>query len=189
MRDVMVDLETMGKGPDAAVVAIGAVFMDLKGLRAGPEFYREVSLCSAVRFGGQMDPETVLWWMGQKDEARAMFRNPGGHITEVLAGFSVWAQATCPASELAVWGNGAAFDCVVLRRSYERAGLATPWNWWNDRCYRTMKKLHGHVPEVHRTGVAHHALQDARYQAEHLLHIFRTCRIDSAPATPGVSHA
>lgn len=180
MRDLMVDLETMGKGPDAAVVAIGAVFMDLRNHCSGPEFYREVSLCSAVRGGGVMDPETVLWWMGQNDDARALFARKGQPLEEVLIALADWATITCPSTELAVWGNGAAFDCVILRRSYERAGMAPPWNWWNDRCFRTVKKLFNHVPEVHRTGLKHHALQDARYQAEHLLHIFRTCQVMEA---------
>ena len=37
--DIMLDLETMGKSPDAAITAIGAVIFDVEGRSLGGEFY------------------------------------------------------------------------------------------------------------------------------------------------------
>lgn len=77
-----------------------------------------------------------------------------------------------PREETRVWGNGAAFDNVILRRAYERTSresMKAPWPHWNDRCYRTIKGLYGHQVKIERTGTHHHALDDAASQARHLI--------------------
>ena len=68
-QHVMLDLETMGTGPTAAITAIGAVAFSVE---AGitDTFYKKVDLESSVRNGGTMDPGTVIWWLGQSDAAR-----------------------------------------------------------------------------------------------------------------------
>lgn len=71
MRDVMLDLETMGNGPDAAIVAIGAVEFDPDAQTVGERLDLLVDLASAVSGGGVMDPATVLWWLRQGDLARS----------------------------------------------------------------------------------------------------------------------
>jgi hypothetical protein len=55
MRDVMLDLETMGNGPDAAITAIGAVCFNPVGGTVGPGFYRVVDLASSVAAAGVKD--------------------------------------------------------------------------------------------------------------------------------------
>ncbi|MBJ5080118.1 3'-5' exoribonuclease, partial [Salmonella enterica subsp. enterica serovar Corvallis] len=51
MNNLMIDLETMGKKPNAPVVSIGAVFFDPQSGEIGPEFYTAVSLESAMEQG------------------------------------------------------------------------------------------------------------------------------------------
>ena len=60
----------MGKGQRAAIVTIGAVFFNQMTGELGAEFEAHINLSDSARFG-EMDPDTVLWWMGQSDEARA----------------------------------------------------------------------------------------------------------------------
>lgn len=73
-----------------------------------------------------------------------------------------------PRDEIRVWGNGAAFDNVILASAYRRVTAGTPWQYWNDRCYRTVKALHPDVP-MQRTGDHHNALDDAISQAHQLI--------------------
>lgn len=186
MDDLMVDLETMGKSTDAAIVAVGAVFMDRARLCLGPEFYRVVDLGTAVRAGGRMDPDTVKWWLGQGDQARDALRRDRHPLERVLLELHTWMQLTAAAAELRVWGNGAAFDCVILRGAYERLDLPVPWHWANDRCYRTLKREHPEVSEPPNQRVKHHALADARQQAAHLLQIWRaTAQAPAVEASHG----
>lgn len=167
---VMLDLETMGKGPDAAIAAIGACTFDIAAGKIGTTYYNRVDLASAVSAGGVIDASTVTWWLQQDDEARAEIAREGGmHIAEALQSFEAWMARHTHDAE--VWGNGANFDNVILRNAYARNGTPAPWAWWNDRCYRTVKALNRGVP-MERLGTHHNALDDAISQALHLIRIF-----------------
>lgn len=167
MDNVMLDLETMGNGPLAAIVAIGAVEFDPDGGVIGRKFYEVVNLESAVRSGGVMDASTVLWWLQQSDAARSAFARPGAELPAALQRFAGWLDP-----DARVWGNGAAFDNVILASAYRGLSLQVPWKFWNDRCYRTLKSLHPEV-EVVRRGTHHNAVDDAESQAVHLMKILR----------------
>lgn len=170
MRDIMLDLETMGSGPNAAIVAIGAVAFDLKAGTIGGSFYRLVDLTTAVQFGGVMDAATVMWWVQQGDAARmALAGDTATHIRSALAEFAHWLPKITGGAEPRIWGNGAAFDNVILASAYRNAGwVSPPWKHWNDRCYRTVKALHPDV-KLERTGTHHIAVDDAESQARHLI--------------------
>lgn len=170
MEHCMLDLETMGNTPQAPIIAIGAVMFDLEKRVLGEEFYVVVDLESSVKGGGVMDPSTVLWWMKQSDEARMAFDRKGVAIEVALTEFYVWLAGQSPLERVKMWGNGAAFDNVILAGAYHRAELVVPWKFWNDRCYRTMKALYPQV-ELVRSGTAHNAVDDAVSQAQHLLDI------------------
>ena len=171
MSHVMLDLETMGTGPNAAIVAIGAVEFELTktGGQLGDTFYMPISLDSAMSGGGQVDAGTVLWWLKQTDAARAMFTQPAIEHGQALDNFSSWMHQRGEQKQIRVWGNGASFDNVILASAYRRAALQLPWNSFNDRCYRTVKSMHPAAPAIQRTGTHHNALDDAINQANHLI--------------------
>ncbi len=174
MKDIMLDLETMGNGSSAAICAIGAVEFDLERGELGREFYTIVNLESSVKAGGIIDASTVLWWMKQSDAARAELQSNGTDIELALVRFNHWLdECGFAPKELCIWGNGAAFDNVILRSAYEKTGIKTPWEFWGDRCYRTAKNLLPSV-EIVRTGLHHCAVDDARDQARHLIELVRT---------------
>lgn len=164
---IMIDLETMGNTPDAPIVAIGACRFDKNGV-SEDTFYQKVSLESAVESGAKMDASTVIWWMKQSDEARKEITSGKDDLWEVLCDFTAWVRSDDDLS--GVWGNGAAFDNVILTQTYRRMGQKAPWPFWLDRCYRTMKSLSD--VELVRSGTHHHALDDAVTQAKHLIAIW-----------------
>jgi exodeoxyribonuclease VIII len=178
LNDIMLDLETMGTGPSAAIIAIGAVAFDLEAGTLGERFYEVVDLASSVAQGGVMDAATVLWWLGQSEEARDALRAPGMPLPDALLQFSRWMGLNANLKEVRIWGNGAAFDNVVLASAYDRAGIVRPWAFWNDRCYRTVKALHPEV-KMNRAGTHHHALDDAQDQARHLIQMLRAAEVAS----------
>lgn len=157
---VMLDLETMGTSPDAAIAAIGACTVSTPS----EPFYCRVNLTSAVAAGGAIEPETVLWWLRQSEQARAELCGESASIQAALTAFADWLAGL---GSPCVWGNGATFDNVILARTYQRAGMHRPWHYSKDRCYRTAAALHPHIA-IARQGVHHHALHDAQTQATHL---------------------
>jgi len=172
MNRVMVDLETLGTKPGSVIISIGAVRFDEDGVR--DEYYSRVDPDSCVDVGLKIDPSTVMWWLQQADEARAEICKPGKSLGVALKGFSEWLMKEGEVDE--IWGDGATFDNVLLRCAYEMAGVEMPWAYWADRCYRTMKNLYPDLAKVERTGVHHHALDDARTQAERLIEMLKAVK-------------
>jgi exodeoxyribonuclease VIII len=172
---IMIDLETMGTGSDAPIISIGAVAFDGKGVDIRG-FYKSVDLQSAVAAGAVIDPNTVMWWMQQSDEARAALLTADTvdivSALDALDGWIVNVTGSKPETLSGVWGNGASFDNVIVAETYKRLQRSLPWPFWKDRCYRTVKSMFPTVPMV-RSGTHHNALDDARTQAQHLIDINR----------------
>jgi len=161
MNRVMLDLETMGNGTNAAIIAIGAARFDVGEIT--DEFYAVVDLASSVAVGLEIDASTIMWWMKQSDDARKQFERDNVPLVEALKQFSEWVG-----EDAEVWGNGAAFDNAILSNAYRKCGMEQPWKFWNDRCYRTVKSMNPYVKMV-RQGVYHRAVDDAKSQADHLM--------------------
>ena len=171
MNNLMLDIETMGTGPNAAIMAIGACYFDPVTGDVGDTFHEQVNLDSY----GEIDASTVIWWMKQDDEARSKFydNHKARNINEVLHDFSKFVKPNTQ-----VWGNGVAFDNVKIDNAYRSRGLKTPWDFWNDRDVRTMVelgKIKGVDPkrDLPFEGVKHDALADAIHQAKYVSLIYR----------------
>ncbi|HGW8056434.1 TPA: 3'-5' exoribonuclease, partial [Escherichia coli] len=63
---LMIDLETMGKNPDAPIISIDAIFFDPQTGDMGPEFSKTIDLETA---GGVIDRDVIKRWLKQSREA------------------------------------------------------------------------------------------------------------------------
>jgi exodeoxyribonuclease VIII len=177
MKDIMLDLETLGTGNNGAVVEIGAVGFDPRGAGIGPNatFRRRITLESAMRYG-DVDAGTLLWWLQQSEAARtAVFLDPNEiarPLDVALDDFSAWLEGP---NEIAMWGNGATFDNIVIRSAYRAVGKKVPWSFRQDKCYRTVINLlpESRRPKFERVGMAHSAVDDAVTQALHLQKVYK----------------
>ncbi|ENA7356342.1 3'-5' exoribonuclease, partial [Escherichia coli] len=59
---LMIDLETMGKNPDAPIISIDAIFFDPQTGDMGPEFSKTIDLETA---GGVIDRDVIKRWLKQ----------------------------------------------------------------------------------------------------------------------------
>lgn len=193
MRDVMCDLETVGKRAGCGIVSIGAVeFSPLTG-ELGREFYVPVNIASCEAAGLFTDPETMAWWKSQSPEAQAALkvakaRRSSRPLAVALERLSDW-LAPIGKRSVSMWGCGAGFDEPILVAAYHAAGMEVPWEFWNCMCHRTIKNLFkADVKEPAREGTHHNALDDARHQAVHAADIFRHLRdMRTAWADAGVA--
>lgn len=162
MNRIMLDIETLATGTNAAITSIGAV--KFGGGEILDSFYYRVDLDSCMNYGLEIHPNTIMWWMSQSDDARSELTNSDTtDIVLALEWFSLFAG-----EDAEVWGNGATFDNVNLRNAYEKCGLKTPWSFRKDMCYRTIKNLYPDI-KLEREGTHHNALDDAKSQAIHLM--------------------
>ncbi|EFM6523107.1 exonuclease [Escherichia coli] len=172
---LMLDLETMGKNPDAPIISIGAIFFDPQTGDMGPEFSKTIDLETA---GGVIDRDTIKWWLKQSREAQSAIMTDEIPLDDALLQLQEFIDENSGEFFVQVWGNGANFDNVILRRSYERQGIPCPWRYCNDRDVRTIVELGKAIDFDARTaipfeGERHNALDDARYQAKYVSAIWQ----------------
>ncbi|EEQ4639922.1 exonuclease [Escherichia coli] len=172
---LMIDLETMGKNPDAPIISIGAIFFDPQTGDMGPEFSKTIDLETA---GGVIDRDTIKWWLKQSREAQSAIMTDEIPLDDALLQLREFIDENSGEFFVQVWGNGANFDNTILRRSYERQGIPCPWRYSNDRDVRTIVELGKAVDFDARTaipfeGERHNALDDARYQAKYVSTIWQ----------------
>ncbi|EEY7109954.1 3'-5' exoribonuclease [Escherichia coli] len=172
---LMIDLETMGKNPDAPIISIGAIFFDPQTGDMGPEFSKTIDLDTA---GGVIDRDTMKWWLKQSREAQSAIMTDEIPLDDALLQLREFIDENSGEFFVHVWGNGANFDNTILRRSYERQGSPCPWRYYNDRDVRTIVELGKAIDFDARTaipfeGERHNALDDARYQAKYVSAIWQ----------------
>ncbi|EEW1894945.1 3'-5' exoribonuclease [Escherichia coli] len=172
---LMIDLETMGKNPDAPIISLGAIFFDPQTGEMGPEFSKTIDLDTA---GGVIDRDVIKWWLKQSREAQSAILTDEIPLDDALLQLREFIDENSCGFYVRVWGNGANFDNVILRRSHERQGIPCPWRYCNDRDVRTIVELGKTIGFDARTaipfeGVPHNALDDARHQAKYVSAIWQ----------------
>lgn len=171
-KNVMIDTETLGVFADSAIMSIGAVKFNLEtGTIEDDPFYVSISIDSNTVQGRRIHEETLIWWMGQPKEAQAVFHEPKIILPSALEALSDWVRD----DDYKVWSNGADFDIPMLAHAFHNNDMHAPWKFYNTRCYRTMKNL-PHAVRVTKpvNALAHNALQDALFQAHHLISIYQS---------------
>lgn len=165
MNNIMLDLETLSTKSNAAIIAIGATRFDHYGII--DRFYEIVDLTSFDPQLFDIDLATIGWWMQQSDKAREIFNQPNkaARLQIILHNFLSWIG-----NKAIIWGNGSDFDNVILANAYRSMDIPVPWEYNNNRCYRTVKNLYPNIT-IEREGTLHNALHDAIYQTDHLLEI------------------
>ena len=166
----MVDLETLGTQPYAPLLSIGAVAFTFDDEPILDVFYQPITLESCLELGMRADAGAIEFWMEQSQEAREVFRTGGRvKLPNALDAFTDWWGSR----PMYLWGNSARFDCGLLEAAYKACRKEIPWEWWKERCYRTVKGLPGAGLKLVRHGTHHNALDDALSQALHLRELYK----------------
>lgn len=170
MHDIMLDIETLDTRPSAVILSIGAIRFDAETPNAfGATFHRFVDIDSNLAYGRTVSGQTIMWWLDQDVVARKrLLEGKAEPLATVLTDLAAFITP-----EDTVWGNGASFDNVILADAFRSCGIPLPWRFWNDLCFRTLKKVFRAVPKPQFVGVEHDALDDATNQARHLQQIFQ----------------
>ena len=166
-NDVMVDLETYGTRPNAAILTIGAIKFrrfqkcaPLKEIDPSLIFYRRVDLKSCLEIGLTTDKSTEEWWKKQSEEARKeAFAEEDRHsIRATLVDFVKWLD-----HDPFIWAHGAPFDPVILEEAFRACGMHAPWSYFNIRDTRTLFEVTD-VTKKDLPVASHHALEDCYRQ-------------------------
>lgn len=167
--NVMVDLETLGTGPDAKVISIGAVIFDVEK-ELGDSFYQEISWEVS---SGTMDVGTIKFWMDQSSKGNTPPMSSVAPEWQVVSDFRTWLKDIKGSNDLTIWANGTDFDIPKLDRLLTLNNYLHLWKYNSVRDYRTVAKLFETYGEKPLRFGHHNALADAKWQATHLLSIAR----------------
>lgn len=178
---LMVDIEAFGKKADSPIVSIGAVFFDPSTGNTGSEFYKVISLESAMASGGVPDASTIIFWLKASPEARSeLVMDDAIPLDDALLQLNefIAENAANGPDSVQVWGNGATYDNVLLEASYDRTGITCPWKFWNNRDVRTVVELGKAVGcepryEIPFDGETHKAISDALHQVKYVSAIWQ----------------
>lgn len=167
---VMLDLETMDTAETAAIVSVSAVAFKLEAglFKSLGEFDLAVDLDTSVSSGGTMSADNVQWWLQQPEVSRNAVLTNTETLHFALHAFTNYLCDLRKANEpqhLLIWGNGADFDNLILASAYKRTGIPQPWNFRDNRCFRTLKNVFDWVPAPAFIGTPHIGIEDARHQA------------------------
>jgi hypothetical protein len=157
--DLMLDIETVGTGPDACILTIAAQTFDPTALGYLPkDYYARVDIDSQPN--REVDDATVEWWATQPQAAQDEAFGEEGRIPlkqalEELSKLCFHCNLT--------WANGTTFDMVILENAYKQEQLPLPWRFWNVRDARTVYSLY---PDLPKPKASHHALEDCKRQID-----------------------
>lgn len=173
---MMIDVEALGKAPNAVVTQIAAAVFDPEKRTIVREFNVHVNIDSSIRHGCTVDKSTLMWWMGQPHNARQVMIQ-GQQGARNLPAALVELQKFVRMFELsAVWAHRMVFDFGKLDWLYhnvQRGGV--PWDFKLQRdTVSTMEpfgaSLRKYAAPYQRR--AHDASDDARAQAMGLMDFF-----------------
>lgn len=167
---VMLDIETLGTRPDAAILQIGAVGFEMA---SGGRVYNGAKVFNQYvnPEGMPIDKDTFAWWLAQPEDCRMqmvkMLMTESISVTKAIGLLMDWPLKVFDmpwASMEGVWAHGSSFDFGILHTVFGNLGLKPPWRY--DKIYdtRTLYLLAGGQPQVASVGTSHNAVDDCEYQ-------------------------
>lgn len=167
--NIMIDLETMSLAPNAAIISIGAIAFDANHI--SNSFYTTIDLADCQKLGLDINAETVLWWLSQSKAAQdSLVSSTNVPLLKALTQLTTWV-ASYEGPALQVWSNGYK-DLQWLESAYAVCEIERPWQYWQERDFRTIKAVLPYV-SIPDESIAHHAMYDARWQARYLMEVVK----------------
>lgn len=187
MKDIVIDIETLGTRPGCPVIEIGACTIDNRTGKIVSNFSRRIDCgytFAALERGHAVDEDmvkTVEWWLGdpgRRETLRALLSGAYGGSNEpadALGAFRSWMIRVTAGHDMTdgvrIWANGPSFDTAILRAEFFCYDIELPWLCYAERCVRTALEMAGYVNGstlwIER-GPRHRALNDARHEARKL---------------------
>ncbi len=176
MNQLMVDIETFSLESNAIVASIGGVIFKLNGTTGlGKSFEVFLNTDEQEKRGRVISASTFEWWLEQSDAARnKLLMGKKRSVEAALRKLNKFCRENYVDN---IWGNGNMFDCQVLRSLYKDFGVEYPVSFRNDLDLRTVKRMMQAIDPTYKLkwlkGVEHCALDDAKSQANVVVHVMK----------------
>src|SRR5690625_4007009 len=143
-KDIMVDIETLGKKSSSTIFQIAAVSFDI----TSGEIYSSFNHIADIEDNRilNVDGSTLKWWLNTDKALLNKLLNKGeGSSEQLLIDFHDWLSSQSEDErDTYLWGNGILFDNKMIQHQFELIGLDYPIFYRNDRDVRTVLELTSH---------------------------------------------
>jgi hypothetical protein len=155
---LMIDIEGLGTGPDAAILTIAAQSFDPFGTgHYDRHYYARITLESQEN--RRIQDDTLAWWATQPEAQQEAFaednRIPLDQALDELYRLA-WQHDY-------IWAQGPTYDINILEHAYKSYNKTQPWQFYRIRDSRTVLSLWPGRPVP---PTSHHALEDTRKQID-----------------------
>jgi DNA polymerase III epsilon subunit-like protein len=116
---IMIDIETAGLRPGAAIMEIGAATFDEHGT-IHETFFTSIDILDAAGQGLTIERGTAAWHHSLGTQTPR-----GASLWNALSSFSLWLNDHAPC---AVWAWGMDFERPMLEAAYHRIHAVLPWH-------------------------------------------------------------
>ena len=142
--DIMVDIETLGKEADSAIIQIAACVFNINTGEIVDVFNSIIDITTIKEFN--VDGETLKWWLQTDSDLLSKIINnkDGLPYRQVLRKFRKWILSLGTNKDnknIYLWSNGVLFDNRLLKAHMENANITYPIYYRNDRDMRTIVDL------------------------------------------------
>ena len=157
MKNILIDLETLGRNSGCVILSIGAVEFDLstnklEDLQSSEgfadisniikdTFYSSIKVLPQLLEGAVIEKPTLDWWKSQSPEAKKVLSSGNSiSIEEALIKLKTFILKECEnVNDVVIWAQGTDFDISMLRAAYTKyfGPDSIPWCHTNIRDSRT----------------------------------------------------
>jgi len=173
MKDVMIDLETMGKTFNAPILQFGGIYFDRHTGELKDQLQININLEGSMSLGFTPDASTIKWWMGQSDEARkSILKDPEYNCYNAIHKINDFLK-----NVKNIWSH-ATFDYVILMNHLNKIRLKPSFHYRSARDIRTLINLAGysHDKKNKNKGTKHTSIDDCKFQIEYCVKCFNSIK-------------
>ena len=195
--DIMVDLETLGKGDTPPVIQIAAIAFDIK---TGATYGRFESFADISSINN-IEGDTLSWWLKTNNELLAKLietgKLRGTSEKDCFTQFCEWIYKVAEGvgltdEQVFLWGNGILFDNRIIKNKCRQFGLGYPIFYRNDMDVRTIMEMAAFKMglsdqiefrnTVEHHGTLHNAMSDVENQIADVCKAYQVLMSDSVKA-------
>ena len=174
MKDLMLDIETLGVRTTSVIIQIGACSFDRKTGTIGDTFVANIDVDNSLQQGLTVDWSIIKWWIEQIRGG-----NPADWMDDAQPLKSVLESLAATYKKINYVWSHSTFDIPILVNAYNAVGLKLPFHYRFTRDIRTLTHLAKHQKNEKETfgkkkedDKTHNALDDCLYQIEYCVECF-----------------
>lgn len=158
MTHVMIDIETMGLGHNAAMIQLAGVYFDPLTGETGEEFCQNLSLENCLEWGFEVTASTEQWWREQNQDVLNEILSNAKPVRDVINQFTSFIR-----DAQKIWSH-AIFDFVIVQNYLKKFNLK-PMPHKGAMDIRTLVYLSGiDLDSYDWSAKTHNALDDCKFQ-------------------------